>query len=71
LGIGLPNDDEFDDLVHPDGSFQVMVVDLTELRKLKEKEHFDFHRQKKEMFRLIDDIRENLKKISARSLWFL
>lgn len=61
-GILLPSDrEEFSILVHPDGTWQVLVVDLMCLRRKELGDtELDLESKRKELFTRIDEIRDKL-----------
>lgn len=65
-GIRLPYDDPFDLIVFEDGSFRVVVADLTFMYKLTRLKPGELEEERAGMFDLLGKIRENLLKIAVK-----
>lgn len=63
-GIRLPFDDMFDLIVHPDGKWEVLVLDLTFLDKREGEKHDDLILERQRVFEKIDNLRKGLLNIS-------
>lgn len=64
-GIRLPYDDPYDILVHPDGSFEVLVLDLSGLRPRKEENEAILESELTSMKKDVDKMKKHLIKIST------
>lgn len=64
-GIRLPPDDEYDLLVRPDGSFQVILMDLTQMRKRGDETIDVLVRERELSFRALDGLISNLRKLGG------
>lgn len=63
----LPSDDEYDILVWPDGTFQVLILDLTQMRRIRRGEaESDLVKERDSMFAYLDRMVSDLKKIDGR-----
>lgn len=63
-GIRLPYDDQCDLLVHPDGTWEVLVMDLSQLRPRKEESEEALEDDRKDMWQMVDEIRSHLLEIA-------
>jgi len=65
-GIILPDNDPYDLLVHPDGTWEVLVLDITQLRPRKEDDsEEEMELQKADMWENIDVTRDYLLKVKS------
>jgi hypothetical protein len=64
-GIRLPDDDLYDLIVHPDGTWQVLVVDLANLRPRKNERLESIENELNYMWEDVDIIRKHLLEISS------
>lgn len=64
-GIRLPSDDEYDLLVRPDGSFQVVLMDLTQMRKRGNEGADVLVREREFSFRALDSLISSLRKLDG------
>jgi hypothetical protein len=63
-GIMLPGDDPYDLLVHLDGTWQILVLDISELRPRRKSDRIeDLEAEKEEMWEDVDIIRTHLIKL--------
>lgn len=65
-GMRLPFDDPYDILIHPDGKWEVLVLDLAGLRPRKSESEDVLESELEHMTEEIDLMREHLLKISAK-----
>ena len=65
-GMRLPFDDPYDILIHPDGKWEVLVLDLAGLRPRKGESEDVLESELEHMTEEIDLMREHLLKISAK-----
>lgn len=67
-GITLPDDDPYDLLIHLDGSFEVLVMDITALGKVgKEFSYEEFEQERGSYLREVDITRKKLLKLVERN----
>ncbi len=64
-GIRLPSDDEYDLLVRPDGSFQVLLMDLTQMRKRRSEGAHVLIREREFLFGSLDHLIRDLRKLGG------
>ncbi len=65
-GVILPEDDYYDLLVHPDGTWQVMILDLSNLRPKRDTDLLEnYEEMRRDMSTDVDYIRKHLLRIKA------
>lgn len=64
-GVRLPADDEYDLLVRLDASFQVLVLDLSQLRKRRDEAGDSLLRERNILFGYLDKMAANLRKVGG------
>ncbi|HLE50321.1 MAG TPA: hypothetical protein VI791_04215 [Patescibacteria group bacterium] len=63
--VRLPGDDQYDLLVRPDGSFQVIVMDLSRLRRKGSESYSDLLNERSGFNSELDDFRSGLKRLGT------
>lgn len=65
-GIRLPYDDPFDILMHPDGSFEVVVMDLTAMELVNDKNIKELDDDREKMMNRVDNFQNAMRSYADR-----